>query len=132
MEKRSKKCKEWLKKNKTKVLIVGAGIGAAITAVVVIKNQTIIEEKLNNLKLLLKNKPDSVIHVEELPLPTENMEVILEKTHRAPHLVRMHLRDLPMGQNPSSEKVALAKLLDIHMAEGQTWVEQYRTGEKVA
>ena len=51
---------------------------------------------------------------------------------RVPFDVRSHLRNLPEGMNASMEKVRTALEHGYELQPGQTWVESYTKGTKVA
>lgn len=60
------------------------------------------------------------------------IEYVEQKITHCPHDVSGHLRKLPEGWHPSSEKLQEAFNRHIELPEGYTLVDDYRTGDIVA
>ena len=129
MEEKRRSCIRWIKEHCEELIIAGLSVGAIMVMFLSLKNCAMMEEKLKDLRALVKR------NTEELPqAPVENIVDSLDKlsTTHAPHLVRMHVRNLPEGKKPTPEKVAWAAELGYELLPNQTLVDSYNTGGFVA
>jgi len=120
----------WIREHKKELIITGISVGATIALYFGLKNSTLMERKFEVLKNVVSDETEKLHFVD-----MDNINVVEEVKKaitRAPHEVRMHPRKLPGEQKPSSEVLAYAKEIDFPLAQGQTLVKAYHTGEKAA
>lgn len=129
MEEKRRKCIVWIKEHSRELLLAGISVGALILMFLSLKNCAMMEEKLEELETLINQEAKELER-----LSAENLIETVDKlcTTHAPHCVKMHIRNLPMGKKPSPEKIALAIELGYELLPHQTLVESYNTGELVA
>ncbi|MBR2407841.1 MAG: hypothetical protein IKB07_02680 [Lachnospiraceae bacterium] len=133
MEEKKRKGIEWIKEHKTELIIAGVSIGAILVSILKMKSCAMIEEKINELKGIVKNMQE----VPQLIKETDNAEgickrVVKENVVRVPHAVRMHPRNLPVGYRPSSTRIEAAAKCGCELLPGQTFVKAYHTGGNAA
>ena len=129
MEEKRRKCIVWIKEHSQELLLAGISVGAIILMFLSLKNCVMMEEKLEELKDLITQESKELEK-----MSAENLFETADKvcTTHAPHCVKMHIRNLPMGKKPSPEKIALAIELGYELLPNQTLVEAYSTGELAA
>ncbi len=133
MKESKRKGIEWIKEHKTELILSGISIGAIIVLILQMKNRTMIEEKIKELKEIIKNMRETPKLIGEMEGTEEICKsVFKENVVRAPHDVKMHPRNLPVGYKPSAKKIEAAARYKYELLPGQTFVEAYRTGGKVA
>ncbi len=147
MEEERKTFVQRVKKHKKGIIV--AGIGIALTATAIIVAHKYRKEIGAAIELLkggaaegTKAVPSIASAPVELMAPTniipfepkavEMAEETAKVIHRAPHDVVLHPRNLPAGQNPSAEKLAMAAEIGLDLEPGQTFVKAYRTGGQAA
>lgn len=127
MEEKKKNCKEWIREHNVELIIAGIGIGVTIAVILGMKksaSEKILADMSTNFIEKMPEEAQSI----EVPIVTETIKNAMK---RAPHEVRMHVRNLSKGQ-PSLEKLAEAERLGISLLSTQTLVDGYRTGENAA
>ena len=130
MEEKKENGFAWIREHKKELIITGISVGATIALCLGLKNRTLMEEKIELLKNVVSDETKKTHFVK-----MDNVNVVDEVKKaitRAPHEVRMHPRNLPGEQKPSPEVLAYAKEIDFPLAQGQTLVKAYRTGERAA
>jgi hypothetical protein len=133
----------WIKKHKKGLALTGVGVGIIIWALLNDKNkeEDIIpvddrDNLMEHANVLLKQSFQS----EEMPIedPEDLIddavieEQVKDIVKRSAHRVSGHPRNLPTGQHASAEKRKAAEENGVILAEGQTYVEDYHTGDGVA
>ena len=144
MEEKKKGILTWIKAHRGELIIAGVSIVAIIFAIICAKNNEELSEIWSTLKASIKVPvtPTSALS-EPTPIPsvnkiTEVMDIsesmILEGKQTTPILfdVAQHIRKLPLGWNPSPEKIAEAESLGIVLDAGHTIVDAYQKKGKVA
>lgn len=125
----------WIKKNKKLLIAVGISIGALILVVLVLKNKALIKALWVSLKGIAKEptakavKKAAKVVSEAPPEPIQEVvTAVASNSKTLPFEVSRHIRNLPIGQHASPEKVAEALLNNIILMDGQTWVDNYMKG----
>jgi hypothetical protein len=138
-----KDIKKWVEEHKTELIIAGVSIASIVAAFFAIKKHEELEELLATLTMNVKKSPVS-LNVSESEMITlsnvvnpseevlENAVECIASITRAPHEVSEHIRNLHEGYNASAKKIAQALEEGIVLEAGQTIVDSYRTGVKVA
>lgn len=123
---------QWIKEHKKQLIIAGISIGALIAIVLGIKNREAIKGLWNSLRKVAEKPTVAATKVVPIEAPTPVVEdvvtVVVQHHENIPHDVAKHLRNLPLGQHASAEKIATALENGFELAEGQTWVTNYATG----
>lgn len=123
--------------------MTGVSITVIISLILGIKNRKTLYELWKALMQTVDKKdvlkvPDRIVadNVETVIMDVPKAEIIdfssAHSSYREPFDVSKHLRNLPEGMHPSSEKVATALEHGFELAPGQTWVDNYVKGGTVA
>ena len=135
----------WVKDHKTQLKLAGVSVFAEIATIICIKNidglmrlKAELEDAITNGK----RNSDNHQRINDDTRITEQLEqddsvlctdsIIKKITTRVPHSVDPHIRNLPDGWRASDRKIATATENGFDLGEGQTWVEKYSTGKKIA
>ena len=125
----------WVKGHKKQLIGVGLSVFAIIAAILVADNWEVIikyfEELIKNDDRVTADVCNSMIAVVDAPKSIENISEKVCST-KIPHDVTEHIRNLPLGQKASAEKIATAADHGFTLLANQTWVETYSTGVKAA
>jgi len=127
--------KNWLSRNKKRVLITVSIIVIAVVVFTIFKNLDATANKLSapNAKLIEINKSKIMVNG-TIPL--------FEGNHTTPEsinkimnggeefLTKEHIRNLPLGWHASHEKIVQAEEHGFTPGEHQTWVENYIKNDK--
>lgn len=143
MEEKKNTIIDWIKEHKKQLIIAGVSITVILGVIIGIKKQDELERAFKSLKGLVEKTPMSVNAENNKVVSTVSRfgasETLMEKAvdtiapiSRAPHDVSGHPRNLPDGWKASADKLKIAAEKGIELADGQTWVDAYRTGANVA
>lgn len=127
MEEEKKTCITWIKEHKKELLIAGVSVSAIILAIIGLKNQKVLDDVKESLKILIEKSPEESLVLENV---SENLVPEIDKVtkNRNPYDVPGFVRKLPIGQKASAEKLAQAAELGIILPEGKTFVNSYHVG----
>lgn len=135
MEER-KSLTQWVKEHEKELIIAGVSIAVISAVIIGIKNHKALEKVWESLRNLVEKTSDTVPVANTISFaevtPVKDIEEIGIVANRIPHSVVEHLRNLPEGWRASEEKIATAAEHGYDLLPGQTWVETYRTGGRVA
>lgn len=137
MEKKKMAVILWIKKHKTKLIIVGISITTITALILEIRNYKTLQKIVESLQRIIEQEPENIFTAEVMLLPDTmtNHDIATPNaipSCRLPHNVSRHIRNLHEGWEPSADKLASAKAHGFDLQPGQTWVEHYRTKEYTA
>lgn len=137
MEKEKKTFVDWIKEHKKELVIAGVSIAAIIAVVIGIKNHKDLEKAWAFLRKVVEKMPKTIpvkkpVPVTEVVPVKKIVDINIVPAEKVPHDVVEHLRNLPEGWKASAQKIATAADHGYNLLPGQTWVEAYKTGERVA
>lgn len=142
MEEKKNTIIDWIKAHKKQLIIAGVSITVIFGVIIGIKKQDELEQAFKSLKGLVEKAPMPVVTEKEVVSVVDSVnksETLIVKAAdaiapigRAPHDVSGHPRNLPDGWKASAEKLKMAAENGITLADGQTWVDAYRTGVNAA
>lgn len=125
----------WIKKHKAELIIAGFSIGALILMVIGLKNHEMIKDVWESLRASVAQPKANVaktvtkVTVDIQPEPIQEIvTTITSNSDSISYEVSRHIRNLPEGWHASPEKIASALEKDIHLMDGQTWVDSYMKG----
>ncbi len=133
--------KDWV--NQHKVELIGAGVVVVVGTILVVKNWDKIIMLFSKSKTYLAASPKLNFSGTSNSLPIESPELLESIDNIAkpqskrlnpqvPFDVDSHVRNLPEGWCASPEKIATAEKHGYVLHPGQTWVEKYTKGQRVA
>lgn len=133
MAKEEKQLKKWIREHKKELIIAGVSAVTIMAVIIGIRHCAEIEEFMELFKKDSKitKKTLDLVNIEQSTKVEEILEVVdlgIQSTKKAPHIVSEHIRELPDGWHASAIKVAAAEARGIILKDGQTLVESYRTG----
>lgn len=133
METEKKRFLDWIKEHKQQLILAGVSVMALIGIVIGVKNRDSLIDTWEYLKTLIDKKTDNHIleskpDVMDTDISNDEADVVSCLTYQ----VSSHLRNLHEGWNASATKIALAAENGYELCEGQTWVESYYKGGRVA
>lgn len=106
----------WVKAHKKELLIVGGVAATAVGTILLIENQDVIKSFLS--EEMKKSLPNS-FYKPQITHPIENEPIVKIID------VREHLRNLPQGHHPSTNKLTEAARGGIKLSENQTLVSAH-------
>ena len=110
----------WVKTHKTKTLIVSGIVVTTIGTILLVGNRKSIKDFIVKEVTNMADKPLKILPTDS-NIPTINSEQNLKIID-----VREHLRNLPKGYHPSSQKILEAVKLGVDLEDNKTIISAYK------